>query len=476
MNKLGRGAAWITLSGIVFMLSGYAINIFLGRRLGPELYGIYGVLVSIMNSMNVMQITGIPQSVSKFTSENENEADSILASGLHIQLYLTFLIGVVFFSSAHIIASVFNDERFVGYTRAFALIFPLYGIFALYTGFYNGLHRFKKQALMNSIYSVSKLVLVIGLAFYFGLYGVIVGFIISPLIALLFGFKLPKTTNLFSRRVLIIYSLPLIGFAVLATLQLSIDLFSLKAIVADSKIAGYYTAAQSIALIIYYGMSAIGQVLFPSISKFTGSGNIKEASRIISKSLRYLLIILLPVASIMIATASDLVEVLFGKKYLPAVAPLQILLLSYVLLTIFSTLANVLNSSRHARSSVLAAGTGLVVTLILCLFLIPNMGMKGAAIASLIGALISASIATIKIYKTFHFQFSFISVLRISIGSAVILAMGSLIQPPLLMLPLFYVFLWSLYVAVIYMFSELTLEDRSHIKNLFPSWFLTRWL
>jgi O-antigen/teichoic acid export membrane protein len=90
MNKLGRGAAWITLSGIVFMLSGYAINIFLGRRLGPELYGIYGVLVSIMNSMNVMQITGIPQSVSKFTSENENEADSILASGLHIQLYYNF--------------------------------------------------------------------------------------------------------------------------------------------------------------------------------------------------------------------------------------------------------------------------------------------------------------------------------------------------------------------------------------------------
>jgi O-antigen/teichoic acid export membrane protein len=471
-----KGAIFLSISSIIFMISGYVTNVWLGRYFGPHTYGTYGVLITLMTALNVMQINGLPQSTSKFIAEKSSSANEILKSSLQLQLLLTFCITIIFYFSSSFFANVFNENSLAHYIKLFSLIFPFYGLFTVYVGYYNGLHDFKKQAQINSIYSLSKLLLIVALTIKFGITGAIVGFILSPIIALGFSFVPPKGKGHFPYALLINYSFPLIIFGILSTLQLSIDLFSLKALEENEKIAGFYTAAQSIALIIYYGMSAIGQVLFPSISKFTGSGNIKEASRIISKSLRYLLIILLPVASIMIATASDLVEVLFGKKYLPAVAPLQILLLSYVLLTIFSTLANVLNSSRHARSSVLAAGTGLVVTLILCLFLIPNMGMKGAAIASLIGALISASIATIKIYKTFHFQFSFISVLRISIGSAVILAMGSLIQPPLLMLPLFYVFLWSLYVAVIYMFSELTLEDRSHIKNLFPSWFLTRWL
>jgi stage V sporulation protein B len=476
-QSLESGAFIIATSSIIFMLASYATNIFLGRHLGPSLYGIYGVITALMTALNITQTTGLPQAVSKFISEETHDTNGILKSGIRIQLISNLIIALILIILAPAFANLFHYEEMEQYLRITALIFPTYGLFALFLGYYNGLHNFKRQALMNSVYSVSKLFLVIILAIAFSLYGVIVGFILAPLVALSVGFAWPKSSKSYSYASLILFSLPLIGFAALVTLQLSIDLFSLKAIEADAKIAGFYTAAQSIAIIPYFMMSSIGQVLFPSISQFTGSGNIKEASRIISKSLRYLLLILLPVASIMITTANDLVEVLFGKKYLPAVAPLQILLVSYVFLTIFTTLANVLNSSRHAKSSMFAAGIGLAITLISCLILIPHKGMEGAAIASLIGALISACIAIIKTYRTFRFQFSFMSMLKIAVGSTVILAAGSLIQPPLLTLPIFYIFLGSLYIAVIHVFGKVTMEDRSHIKNLLPSWLpLTRWL
>jgi O-antigen/teichoic acid export membrane protein len=472
-----KGAIFLSISSIIFMISGYVTNVWLGRYFGPHTYGTYGVLITLMTALNVMQINGLPQSTSKFIAEKSSSANEILKSSLQLQLLLTFCITIIFYFSSSFFANVFNENSLAHYIKLFSLIFPFYGLFTVYVGYYNGLHDFKKQAQINSIYSLSKLLLIVALTIKFGITGAIVGFILSPIIALGFSFVPPKGKGHFPYALLINYSFPLIIFGILSTLQLSIDLFSLKALEENEKIAGFYTAAQSIAIIPFFMMSSIGQVLFPSISKFTGSGNIKEASRIISKSLRYLLIILLPIASIMIVTASDLVEILFGKKYLPAVEPLQILLVSYMFLTFFATIANILNSSRHSRFSMIAAGTGLGLTLILCLVLIPDRGMKGAAIASLVGALSSSILATIKAYKIFNFQLSFMSILKIIAGSAVIFGVGLLIKPPLLTLPIFYVFLGSLYVAIIHILGEVTLEDRAHIKNLLPPWFpLTRWL
>ena len=36
-------------SSLVFMISGYLINLWLGKQLGPASYGIYGVIISLIN-------------------------------------------------------------------------------------------------------------------------------------------------------------------------------------------------------------------------------------------------------------------------------------------------------------------------------------------------------------------------------------------------------------------------------------------
>jgi stage V sporulation protein B len=465
-----KGAIYLTASTLTFMVSGYLTNVWLGRYLGPKTYGVYGVLISLMTALNVMQIYGVPQAVSKFVAEKPKKAHSILNSGLKIQLVLTVFIGIAFFLSAPVFALVFKDSSLENYIRAFSLIFPFYGAFTVYAGYYNGLHEFKKQATINAAYSISKLLLVVSLTLWLGLYGAIIGFILSPIIALFFGFCSPDTNNDYPHKQIIFYSIPLIIFAALATMQLSIDLFTLKALKADAKIAGFYTAAQNIALIPYMGMAAIGQVLFPSVSHFLGTGKVEETRHVIGQSLRYLLLLLLPITTLLVATAHDLISLLFGVKYLPATTALRILLVSYAFLTIFAMLANVLNGAGKAKLSMIIAGSGVIVGFISCLLLIPRLSSKGAAIGTMIGAFLSAILSIASTYKIFKFHFSFLSLFRIIIGTIVVLLGGTLIPISPLMLPIIYLLLVVFYLIVLYTLGEFSNEDRMQIKNLLPAW------
>jgi O-antigen/teichoic acid export membrane protein len=469
-DNLAKGTLQLSVASIIFILSGYITNIFLGRYLGPAQYGVYGVLISLMTALNVMQISGIPQAVSKYTAEKIHESNKILASGLFLQLILTLIISLSFFIAAPIIGSVLKDNAFIGYARLTALIFPCFGIFSLYAGYYNGLQNFKLQALMNSIYSIAKLIFVVGLSILFGLNGAIIGFIVAPLTALLLTIGMPYNVSTLFVKLLLRYSVPLIVFSALATLQLSIDLFSLKALSDNSLLTGYYVAAQNIALITYFGMNAIGQVLFPSVSFYLSSNQFNEARKIIANSLRYLLLLLIPIAVLIGATAPGLISLLFGTNYLPAVTPLRILLVGYVFLTIFAMLANVLNGAGRAKISMIIAAFGVGIGFVSCLLLIPKHGANGAAVSTLIGSVVSAIFSLAATYRIFEFNFSFISLLRVIAGSLIILAGGLLIPSSVYLLPFLYILLGALYIVTLHLLGEVTLEDRTHIKNLLPEW------
>ncbi len=464
-----RGAFYLTISTVIFLSSGYIINIWLGRHLGPALYGIYGVLTSLLTALNIMQVSGVPQAVSKFIAEKDMQADSILKSGLKIQLFSTIVLGLLFFSFAPLFSYIFRDVRFIGYTHAMALVFPLYGLFALYGGYYNGLHNFKRQALMNSAYSVAKLFLVVGLVLVFSLYGVIAGFILAPLIALLVGFHWPKRGTQFSARSLILFSIPLITFAVFSTLQLSIDLFSVKGMIHSPEVAGYYSAAQNIALVTFLGLSAIGQVLFPRISKLQSTGEQKEAKYIITKALRTLLLLVLPLTALIAGTAPGLVQLLFGQAYLPAVPILRVLVTGYIFLTIFAMFANILNGAGKARTTTLFAFIGLITGFAGCLILIPIWGATGAAVATGLGGLVAATAAMRATTKQFHYQLSQRSLFKILTGSLVVLGLGWGFQVSPILLPIWWLVLGILYAGWLVFSREINIDDWKQIHELLIS-------
>src|SRR4051812_14514395 len=106
-----KGFIHLTLSLGSFIVSGYLINIFLGRFLGPSSYGVYGVLISLMGIINIIQTGGIPLATAKFIAEDDARRDSILKSSLILQLLITLLITISLFLLAKPLSLLFNDPK-----------------------------------------------------------------------------------------------------------------------------------------------------------------------------------------------------------------------------------------------------------------------------------------------------------------------------------------------------------------------------
>ncbi len=66
LGALARGTLYFILVQIVFLASGYVIHAGLGRMLGPELYGTFGVVISLVTMFNFILTTGLPQAASRY--------------------------------------------------------------------------------------------------------------------------------------------------------------------------------------------------------------------------------------------------------------------------------------------------------------------------------------------------------------------------------------------------------------------------
>src|SRR5690348_7346124 len=126
-NSLSRGTLFLTISAIIFMLSGYLINIFLGRFLGPAAYGIYGIVISLVTVINLTQTAGLPQAVSKYISAHNEKTEAIYRTGFFLQLISTGFVSIIFFIFSGTIAQLLKDQTLVPYLQLAACIFPLYG-------------------------------------------------------------------------------------------------------------------------------------------------------------------------------------------------------------------------------------------------------------------------------------------------------------------------------------------------------------
>ncbi|MBA3285384.1 MAG: polysaccharide biosynthesis C-terminal domain-containing protein, partial [Nitrosopumilus sp.] len=393
-----------------------------------------------------------------------------LKASFNIQFFSTLGITFLFYILAYPLAYLLNDLSLIPYIQITSLILPFYAIFTLYTGYYNGLRNFKKQASLNIVYSLSKLVLVVGLVYVFHLYGAIIGFIVSPIIALLFGFKLPKAVKIDKAlyRSLILFSLPLIGFAILSTLQLSIDLFFIKSLLMDNQAAGLYTASQNIARIPYYTLSAFALILLPTVSRSIHTESVAETGRRIRENLRYLLLLLIPGTVLIAITSPKLLQLLYSTSYIPAAESLTWLVIGLGFLTVFAVLANIIIADDKPGSAMSIAGAGVILISIFSWILIPRYGLVGASYATLIGGSFAMLTSLILVAKRFPNIINWLSTIKIILACAGIYIVHTFINFPAILLPITYIILGLVYGLILVVLGEITSKDINVIKQMIP--------
>lgn len=462
-----RGIFFLVTAWAIWIVTGYIINIGLGRSLGPEVYGIYGTVMSVLLWFEIFIITGIPYAVQKFVSSDVENAYSILWTAGLIQCIMILCMLCGSFFTAPLLAKIFKDDRLVLYFRIAFINILFYGIFYLFVSFQNGLQNFGKQALLLTVYNVSKLLFIfLSILIFQSLVSIFLAMTVGSIIGSLVGYILindKKRHPLYNKKQLISFAFPVLIYSLATNLFLYID-FWIVTVYLGKTVSGYFFAASTIARIPYFFVLSLTAVVLPAISSKLVSHSFQEVKDIIQSACRMLLLISVPVGILTTIYNKDIILILYQSAYESGGVIVSVLIWGMIFLAYLLLLSTIINADHRPIISVCIVMTAIVVDILLNIVLVPKYGAVGGAIATTIATGMGFIIALVWTYKRFHVFVRGKTFIRVAIAglfvwvsSKVFIVHGSAI----LLLALVNVIFYSLILIIS---KEIRIDD---IINLF---------
>jgi O-antigen/teichoic acid export membrane protein len=155
---------------------------------------------------------------------------------------------------------------------------------------------------------------------------------------------------------------------------------------------GLYNAAYRPLTALLTVSATYGLGLFPALSR-AFSENSQQFSELVLRSLRLTAICAIPIGVGGSFLAAPLVELLFGADYAAAAPVLQLLSWSAMLVVLRVTFRQALAASGHQRLDLVCATVATSINVGLNLVFIPQFGIVGAAIATLVSEVVWVSAA-----------------------------------------------------------------------------------
>jgi O-antigen/teichoic acid export membrane protein len=407
-RQAARGTALITAAQLLLTGSSYVVAAVLARALGPADYGVYGIIYSLLLSVELIGRLGVSQAVARLVAEHGGLEPRLEASGVTLILLVNALLFAVFWAGADWLAQIFNVPEPGGFLlRVAALDIPFYGIFIILMEILGGRRDFLSESIGLALYGLTK---VVGVAVLLVVDPTITGALLLNVAASIVGLsyfmarvgRRSFALTLDARGPIIRLAIP-VALGGLGTQLLSaVDLWALNAIgtaIAD-EVKGFYVAAITIARtpnLIAFAMTA---VLIPAVGRATGMGDPVLVRATVRGAMRFLAITLLPGCALIAVEAKPIMALLFSAEYDQGAPLLRVLVFAHGLFnTLFLTLIAILVA---VNKSHLGAAIALAVVPLAVLgnaLLIPLLGAPGAAVAALLATATAAIVAAIAVWR-----------------------------------------------------------------------------
>lgn len=467
-----RGILYYLVDSVAFLLAGYIIHIGLGRVLGVAQYGVFGAIVALWAMSYTFLNYGVCRAIAKYAAEDDSLSPGIRRAGLRVQFFSGIVITAAILLLADLIAGWLNDHTLTPLIRLSALgVLPL-ALYNVYLGLLNGRREFGKGAVTSLLYSVTKVVTVFLLvSLGLGVKGAIGGYVAAGVVGVLVGKKLcnfREGGKRFEISKIVRFSIPLVMFSISIAFLTNIDLLFVKSILKDNSLTGFYTAASNLARPLWFLSMAFVAVLLPSVSMSSANNNTQLTRKYVNKAMRYMLMVLLPIAFLVSGTAESLVTLLYSSSFAMATKPLSVLVFGFLFLSILSVFSTTLTAVGRPGLALAFILLILPVDIALNLLLIPIHGIVGAAFATSISFLVGLIIAGWYVIKTYKVPSNFYSLVRICGASVAVYA--ALIVWPTSGITLVgqYVFLLGVYIVLLILTKEIRKDELIEMKRLVP--------
>lgn len=399
----------ITLfSQIIIILSGIMNNIIIARRFGPEGNGVYSMVITTSVLLLIFSGAGLVTSNTYWVKKNRDEVSIIFVNSLVFAMGVSILIflSYVFFAKEIMCRFFSKDIAFV-----IALSLPFLLIQEYNQGILWGLQRYGYYSFLNIFRAVGLacaiviLILLMRLDIKAAILGWFLVISLSSVISIFILWKNVGITWIYPRLSILIRSLKMgiksLMIDIVWFLSLRIDLY-LVAYFLGIKAAGIYSLAAFFIQTANIIPIILGRFIFNSL---IGDDRKQEffVINLIKISLLYSIIFSLGV----ILVGKFTIELFFGAAFAQAFGCLIFLLPAAVIQSINTGISYFIAGKKAIPIySVFATISTLICNIIFSFWLIPRLGIKGAALSSSFSQLVNL-ILYLLILKKYNLKLHF---------------------------------------------------------------------
>jgi lipopolysaccharide exporter len=404
-QRVMHSASWVLLFQIISHSLNFLKAVILARLLAPEDFGLVGIAFLAITLVDVFSYTGFFQAL----IQKKSDIKEYLNTAWSISIIRGMLLTAVLYFAAPLIGSFFNEARAVPVVKVLAftvLINELANIGIVY--FIKDL-QYKKNYKIHLISDIISFIVSVYLAFELKnvwalVYGQITNKLFNVILSYIYHPYRPRFSIDKSK------AAELFRFGKFLTASSMLQYFIQqgdKAVIGrllDASALGIYSLAYRFSVLVSDPLNnLVISILFPAYSKI--QDDLIKLKEYYLRALKFTSLISIPVFIGTLFLADELVELLLGSKWLPAVPVIRIL----AALGIFSVINALNNSICLSLGKPRISTYNLVIQLVFFgTLIIPFtiwLGLSGAALTLLLSNVIYSISTSFQIKKILKFRF-----------------------------------------------------------------------
>ncbi len=410
------GTLWSLAVHVLLLPLGFLTTVFLTRRLGPELYGIFSVTASIILWVEQSIAGMFGQTTIKFVAEATNWQE-IASALVQARLVVSLGITILFLAAAPVLASWLKSPELTVYLRLLALEIPIFSLAGAHLSTLTGRRAFGQLAFLTAVYGASRMAFVflfVGLGF--SLTGAIVANVGALFVQLVVA-RIYVRPAILSRatipmRHLASYAWPLFLYTIGRGLFGRLDLLIVKAL-SEAPAAGYYGAAQNLTRLFGLFVASFTPPLLATLTRVLQQKQIEHAHFIIRQAMR-LVLFFLPFVGMAAGSALEITDLVYGRTFWPTAPLLALLLFCAVANMMISVMTGVLTALGRPGWTFALIWPLLPLAWGAHLALVPRFGPTGAAAVTTVLSWLGASAMMLVIYRQYGVHLAPATILRIT--------------------------------------------------------------
>lgn len=484
VGLVGKGSGILLIGSILGLLCQFIAQIVIARFYSPPEYGLFNLFLTVLTIAGGIGTLGLSSGISRFIgyyagSGEKQKIKAVESWGLVIGFISGIFFGIVLYFTSPYIASIFSEKsEFANFLIIAAFTLPFFVILNLLLSIFLGHKRCNEKVIF---YDLGRNIAFLSLCFFIGIFslpfiGIIWAMFVSTTLMTILFFvyylnKRKKLNNevrsfLFDSSIgtkMLIFSLPILFVGLMDNLTGWTDTLMIGHFLPASDV-GFYNVAKPLSLLINTALTASAFIYLPLTAGLYAQKKFNENNVIYSFLTKWICFLTLPVAMVLFFFSYKIITIFFGFDYLPAVIPLQILIIPYLIQVIVGPAGYTLTAYGETKFLMYLTFSVVGLNIILNYILIPIFGIIGAAISTGISIFILTAMKVSKLYSisnTHSFKSDILKpvLLTIFIGSPISYLLEKTLIPGILQIIITFGLLYILFFILMLVTHSISKQD-----------------